>query len=432
MATHLVWFGNNLRVKDNQILREACKAERVIAVYFFDPRHFEKNDFGFKKTERFRAKFLIESVLALKENLANLNISLLTFTAKPEDKIPELIETFHIDGVFYQEEWTSEEMTVINEVKARAPKACSFVSFFDQFLFHPEDIPYTSFTDIPNVFTTFRKKCEAKVQVRPIISIPAPKAKQNLVDDPTSLPSLKDLGLKEFSPDYRSAFPFHGGESAAEKRIQEYFWETEQLVFYKRTRNGLVGKDYSSKLSAWLANGSISARTIYWEVKQFEKEVTKNQDTYWLIFELIWRDYFKYVSLKFGNQIFQLGGILNREYKWKTDNAKTLEWIHGNTPDDFVNANMLELKHTGWMSNRGRQNVASYWSKYLQQDWRIGASYFESMLMDYDVHSNWGNWMYNSGVGNDPRNRTFNTQRQANMYDPNKRFQKIWLQPTLF
>ena len=84
------------------------------------------------------------------------------------------------------------------------------------------------------------------------------------------------------------------------------------------------------------------------------------------------------------------------------------------------------------MSNRGRQNVASYWSKHLQQDWRIGASYFEAMLLDYDVHSNWGNWMYNSGVGNDPRNRTFNTQRQAERYDPNKNFQNLWLQPTLF
>ena len=163
-----------------------------------------------------------------------------------------------------------------------------------------------------------------------------------------------------------------------------------------------------------------------------EDDVESNESTYWLIFELIWRDYFKYVSLKHGNQIFKIDGILQKEYDWHTNKAAKEDWINGKTADDFVNANMIELKKTGWMSNRGRQNVASYWSKHLKQDWRIGASYFEAMLIDYDVHSNWGNWMYNSGVGNDPRNRTFNTKSQAERYDPNKKFQSLWLQPTLF
>ena len=103
------------------------------------------------------------------------------------------------------------------------------------------------------------------------------------------------------------------------------------------------------------------------------------------------------------------------------------EWTDGRTADDFVNANMIELKNTGWMSNRGRQNVASYFAKTLKLDWRIGAAYFESMLLDYDVHSNYGNWMYVSGVGNDPRDRIFNLKRQAEMYDHDKRFRNHWL-----
>ncbi len=80
------------------------------------------------------------------------------------------------------------------------------------------------------------------------------------------------------------------------------------------------------------------------------------------------------------------------------------------------------------MSNRGRQNVASYWAKEWKQDWRIAAKYFESMLIDYDVHSNYGNWMYNSGVGNDPRDRVFNIKRQAEMYDAKGTYQKLWLE----
>ncbi len=432
MSNHLIWFGNNLRVNDNQLLDLACQGDRVIAVYFFDPRHFEFDAFGFKKMERFRAKFLLETVQQLKQSLDTLNITLLTYFDRPEHKIPALVNKHQIDALFFQKEWTSEEMDIIKSVKAKLPSHLKVVEHYDQFLFHPDDIPYKTFEAIPDVFTQFRKLCEQKANVRPSTRIPKKMPDNNRIDNKTIIPTLEKLGLELVVNDQRSAFTFKGGESSALQRVQHYFWNSKKLAFYKRTRNGLVGTDYSSKLSAWLANGSLSARTIYWEVKRFEEEVEQNQDTYWLIFELIWRDYFKYVSLKYGNQIFKIEGIMNRTYEWYREQHVLLNWINGQTEDDFVNANMLELKHTGWMSNRGRQNVASYWAKHLQQDWRIGAAYFESMLIDYDVHSNWGNWMYNSGVGNDPRNRTFNTKRQAEMYDPNRKFQQLWLQPTLF
>lgn len=112
--------------------------------------------------------------------------------------------------------------------------------------------------------------------------------------------------------------------------------------------------------------------------------------------------------------------------------ADIKNWINGTTAAPFVNANMIELQQTGWMSNRGRQNVASYFAKDLLIDWRIGAAYFEAMLIDYDVHSNYGNWMYVSGVGNDPRNRKFNIELQASNYDGQSKFQNLWLQQQLF
>ncbi len=138
------------------------------------------------------------------------------------------------------------------------------------------------------------------------------------------------------------------------------------------------------------------------------------------------------MSLKNGNKLFKIGGLLEKEYQWKTNNVQIKEWINGETKEPFVNANMIELKRTGWMSNRGRQNVASYFAKNLELDWRIGASYFESLLLDYDVHSNYGNWLYVSGVGNDPRDRTFNVKLQAERYDKNGKFQRLWLQNHLF
>lgn len=102
-------------------------------------------------------------------------------------------------------------------------------------------------------------------------------------------------------------------------------------------------------------------------------------------------------------------------------------WINGKTCQPFIDANMRELLHTGRMSNRGRQNVASYMVYDLKLDWRMGAWWFERMLIDYDPCSNSGNWQYVAGVGNDPRvGRRFDPERQALMYDPEGSFQNLW------
>ncbi len=430
--TALIWFRNDLRVYDNSSLSLAARHDQVLGVYFFDPRHYEKDTFGFIKTGKYRAQFLRETVIELQESLKAMGIPLLVFHARPEESFTGLIRTYDIKKVYLQNEWTEKKNNVLEAVKKAAGKGVSFVESYDQFLFHPEDLPYDSFAHIPNIFTQFRKKCEKASRVRPCLQVPQEKKSNTSSFSPTEVPNLETLGFEEFRIDSRTAFPYSGGEAQARKRIQDYFWESRKLSYYKHTRNGLVGTDYSSKLSPWLANGSISARAIYWEVKNYEKKVVKNQDTYWLIFELIWRDYFKYVSLKYGNKIFQIGGILDKNYRWHRSEEALKAWISGSTDEPFVNGNMKELAATGWMSNRGRQNVASYWSKELKQDWRIGAAYFESMLLDYDVHSNWGNWMYNSGVGNDPRDRKFNVRMQAERYDSSGTYRRLWLQETLF
>lgn len=423
----LVWFTKDLRVRDNHSLSKALSEnEKVIGVYCFDPRHFENTKYGFKKTEKFRAKFLIETVENLRKNLEKLNISLLVFYEKPEVIFPQLVKKHQINSIYCQREWTSEEVAVCKNIQQKSPD-CKLIQTYDQFLFHPNDIPYSDFSEIPEVFTNFRKKVEANTKVRKCDGKPEIQHKTNLVENNTEIPTLSDLGLEDFETDSRSAFPFKGGEDAAEKRLKEYFWETENLKNYKVTRNGMLGEDYSSKFSAWLSNGSLSPRFIYEEVKRFENEITENESTYWLIFELLWRDYFKYVSLKHGSKIFQLKGISQKELVWNNDSETFKTWIEGKAKEPFVNANMKEIAVTGFMSNRGRQNVNSFWAKELLQDWRIGAAYFESMLVDYDVHSNWGNWMYNSGVGNDPRDRKFNIKMQAERYDEDEAYQKTWL-----
>ncbi|QNM85836.1 DASH family cryptochrome [Polaribacter pectinis] len=429
--TGLVWFRNNLRVNDNSSLKEATENhKKVIAVYFFDPKYYKVDEFGFQKTAKFRAKFLIETIEDLQKNLSDLNITLLTYFNAPEDKIHTICDEFSIDTIYTQKEWTKEEIDTNDLVKNTLSDNIPFVEDYDQFLYHPETVS-NDFSNTPNVFTQFRKKIEKTVEIQEISSI-SKLPDDNLVENSTEIVSLRDLGFDDFEENKKSAFPFSGGENSALERLYNYFFETKKVAFYKKTRNGLIGTDYSTKFSAWLANGSISAKTIYWKIKEFEAEFGANQSTYWVIFELIWRDYFKYISLKYDSKIFKIGGILEKEYHWNSDSEIIQKWIHGETKDDFVNANMIELKETGWMSNRGRQNVASYFAKELLQDWRIGASYFESMLLDYDVHSNYGNWMYVAGVGNDPRDRKFNTKLQAERYDTNHKFRKLWLEKTLF
>ena len=430
--TALVWFRNDLRTLDNKILTQATEQyEKVIGLYVLDPNRFTTTRWGFKKTERFRAQFLLESLADLRHQLQLLGIPLYVEFQSTVKAVPEFFENFEAAALFYQEEWTEEESQESRQVLSLLPKTASVKHCKDQFLFHPDDVPI-QIGNLPEVFTVFRKKCEKYGSVQALVNKPQKTQPDAQWPDIQPIPTLEELGLEHIESDSRSAFPFKGGSQEAALRLDHYFWKTKKLSYYKNTRNGLLGLDYSSKFSPWLANGSISPRQIYWAVKDYEKEIQKNSSTYWLIFELIWRDYFKYISLKHGNKIFKLGGILEKSYRWKTDPHLFVDWANGQTEEPFVNANMIELKQTGWMSNRGRQNVASYFAKNLWMDWRMGAAYFESLLLDFDVHSNYGNWMYVAGVGNDPRDRKFDVAWQAERYDPDGKYQNRWLQQTLF
>jgi deoxyribodipyrimidine photo-lyase len=221
---------------------------------------------------------------------------------------------------------------------------------------------------------------------------------------------------------------FKGGSLAAKERVQYYCSEPERLGQYKQTRNGMVGADYSSKFSPWLSVGSISPVEIYHAIRDYEELHGANESSYWLIFELLWRDFFQYTLWVHGDKVFQYDGFGKGRGPLKVSNETALSnWCEGRTGNDFVDACMRELVATGFMSNRGRQNVASYLVHDLQQDWRRGAEFFEYHLLDYDVASNWCNWAYIAGVGNDPRaGRRFNIDKQASDYDPNHTFRNHW------
>lgn len=432
MKTALVWFKTDLRIHDNETLVKAIsQSETIIPVYCIDETHFATTEYDFKKTGSFRTQFLFEALVDLDSNLKAIGSGLIVVKGKPEIEIPKLVQHYKATKVFAKREVCYEEKQTEALVQNELFKVrCELETFSTSTLYHAEDLPF-SIKDIPDVFTNFRKKTEKDAKVR--LTFEKPIQINSPVIEPLYLPSLQTLGL-EFSPiDKRAAIQFKGGETEAIKRLNHYFFESKCISNYKETRNGLVGADYSSKFSAWLAMGCISARFIYQELKKYEDQFGANESTYWLIFELLWRDYFRFMMKKYNAKFFQQAGIQEKGIAVTKHNRQELQdWIDGKTGVDFVDANMIELKLTGFMSNRGRQNVASYLCNDLKIDWRYGAAYFEQQLIDNDVCSNWGNWAYLAGVGNDPRgNRYFNIEKQALDYDKAKEYRNLWLKPKL-
>ncbi len=428
MRRSIVWFKTDLRLHDNETLIKAIsQSDEIIPVYCFDDSQFETTEFGFKKTGNFRAQFLLESIIDLDKNLRSIGSGLLILKGKPEVEIPKIVQEYKVSKVFAKREVSYEEKQKEARVQEELFKLkCELKTFSTSTLYHAEDLPF-SIKDIPDVFTNFRKKTEKDSFIR--VSFEEPKELKSPEIESLKLPTLEELGL-DFQPiDSRAVLPFKGGETEAIARLNHYFFETKCISEYKETRNGLVGADYSSKFSAWLALGCISPRFIHDELKKYEKQFGANESTYWLVFELLWRDYFRFMMKKYNAKFFQQAGIQSKGIPVNKHNTSQLqEWIDGETGVDFVDANMIELKLTGFMSNRGRQNVASYLCNDLKLDWRYGAAYFEQQLIDYDVCSNWGNWAYLAGVGNDPRgNRYFNIEKQASDYDKDKKYRNLWL-----
>ena len=424
MSTAIVWFRKELRIHDNEALVKALENhEKVFLFYCFEETEFSETPFGFDKTGNFRAQFLIESVQNLRVNLQTLGAELIVRKGNTAEHIARLTAAIEVEKIYAFKDIHSEEIAIQNQVE-QLGIPIDYSS--GQTLFHVNDLPH-KIGETPKIFTQFRKGVEKKSKIREMFPTPKQIPNPEKSIEFGEIPSLTELGLSVTEKDNRAIFDIKGGENEALERLQHYFYDTEELSWYKQKRNGLIGADYSSKFSLWLWNGCISPRKIYWEIKKYEEEVASNQSTYWLIFELIWRDYFKLISLKHGTAIFKQKGIKTEDHVRSTDREKFDLWAKGQTGIPFIDANMRELNQTGFMSNRGRQNVASFLVKELGLDWRMGAECFESKLIDYDVASNYGNWMYIAGVGNDPRDRYFNTILQAKRYDEKGNYVKLWL-----
>jgi deoxyribodipyrimidine photo-lyase len=296
-----------------------------------------------------------------------------------------------------------------------------------------DDLPF-AIDQLPEVFSNFRRLVEKSCRVRAPLAVPSlaalsgslradAEASANATMAAADLMEAREAAV---TTDPRAAFTVHGGRSHGLARMQRWFWETDCIARYKQTRDGLVGADFSSRLSSWLALGTLSPREVAAEIRRYEAERVANDSTYWMFFELLWRDYFHFWVRRWQGRAFKASGVLGRTPCGAQDREAFLRWCEGSTGEPFIDASMRELAATGQLSNRARQNVASWLARSEGIDWRWGAAWFESQLIDFDVGPNWGNWQYVAGVGNDPRNRVFDVRAQASRYDEDGAYRACW------
>ncbi|PTS82301.1 DASH family cryptochrome [Pseudomonas sp. HMWF032] len=424
----LLWFKQDLRLDDHPALQAGMTAECLLPVYVLDPAQLQLNAFGMRRMGVHRARFLLESLMALEGELRQRGSHLLVVIGSAEQVIPRLVNQLKLNQVLTLEEMAPDECAQLDRV-ARNLGTTPLLLAPANNLLRSEDLPF-SLKQFPHVFSRFRSLVEERLLVfQPAL---APEYLPRLPDGALALlqplPTLSQLGLGEPLSVPASAFPFSGGEPAALSRLRDYLWKSQGVRQYKETRNGMIGSEYSSKFSPWLANGSLSARRVIAELRRHEAQYKRNDSTHWLWVEMLWRDFFRWTLARHGSALFKAGGLKATERAPQQLDQRFQEWSRGRTGMPLIDANMRELAATGFMSNRGRQVVASYLINDLQQDWRHGAAWFEEHLIDYDPASNWGNWAYLVGVGNDPRhNRVFNALRQAREYDPEAHYVSLWL-----
>lgn len=425
-----VWFRNDLRIHDHQPLIEALnRAQKVIPIYCFDPRAYTAAEGGTSRTGPYRAGFLLQSVQALKEELQSKGADLVILKGSPEEELVRFTVANGISQVLAFKEVTAEEIGISDLVEEKLWKHKVSMDFFlGNTLFNKEDLPFPV-KDIPDTFAVFKKRIERDSHVRACFDAPATIPFPEDLQAGT-VPTLEELGFTEPKADNRAVLEFKGGEKAGLERLHEYIWEKELIKNYKNTRNGLLGADYSSKLSPWLSLGCLSPRKVYHEIKAYELGKISNGSTQGLFYEILWRDYFRFVFKKYGSSLFMEAGIKGamppRNESTETDFFN--RWKNGLTGIPFIDANMRELSASGFMSNRGRQVVASFLIYDCKVRWTLGAAWFEELLIDYNPATNWGNWAFTAGVGNDPKsNLRMNIIKQATDFDSKGEFVKYWI-----
>lgn len=420
--TILVWFRNDLRVHDNEILWQALeRADKVVPVYIFDPRHYVVDEKGLSKTGIIRAKFILESVLDLRLSLQALGADLLVASGYPEELLLSLAERYNVKEVYHHREVAEEETHVSTLVEESLWKnRLNLKHFIGHTLYHKEDLPFP-IKDIPDTFATFRKKVERETSIRPTVNTPD---QVMLPDDfeAGDIPTLKELGYADTAIKMANKSVFKGGETEALKQLNAIITGGQP----DQDNDFVMGE--GTVLSPWIALGCLSAHTLYHTVKRFEERGLSKRTAGAIVTGLLWRDYFRFMFKKHGNRFFTLKGFSEEVPHESKEAEKRFDlWKNGETGEPIIDAAMNQLNTIGFMPNIPRALAAHYLIHEMGVNHLLGAAYFEDKLIDYGPASNYGNWAHIAGVGSSVKdNGIKDIKKLKALFDPNGEYVKRW------
>lgn len=407
----LYWLSDDLRLRDNPALAAAAKDDTLTVLFCTDAGRFTTDRFGNRQMGAHRWRFQREALLDLQHSLSELGQTLNLVTGNPLEIVSDLILTGRFNRVIRTRQHSSAETLLWQHLTESFPDI-SFEQYDSATLYQQKAIPFGE--TFPATFTQFRKSIDA-VTFRPTAATPT------RLPAPTAFEKRSQLAQAPTESSFLA-----GGETAGAQHLEDYF-STDAASTYKDTRNNFIGERFSTGFSPWLAQGCLSSVQIYERLSAYESDHGANESTRWILFELMWREFFRWHGNHYGAALFSFTGIADKRPLTTFYPDRFFKWRDGRTPWPIVNACMNELKHTGLLSNRGRQIAASCLVNELGLDWRCGAGYFAEQLIDYDACSNWGNWQYIAGVGSDPRGgRHFNLEKQTETWDADGKYRQKW------
>jgi deoxyribodipyrimidine photo-lyase len=412
---HLFWHRRDLRVPDNRGLAAATADDTTLPVYIVDHDMLER-------LGRRQRAFMIEGVRALKARYQELGSDLLIREGPPATTLARVAEEYDADTVYYNHHYRPARRHRQQQVDEGLSTRCSI----DLTLVDPADLA----PSYPN-HSQFHTDWQAKPKPTPAV---VQRDALAAVDDETT---IDDIPISEEAtvddaapnPDATDSDRPAAGYAAARDRYDSFL--ADGIETYDDTRDDMqaaverpVGA--VSRLSPYLAAGMIGIREVWADATEHYDAADKNADD-----ERAARNIEKYrYELSWREQNYHLlhynPTLLTENYKslpnriaWENDPDEIAAWKAGETGYPLVDAGMRQLNQEGYIHNRPRQNVASFSTKHLLIDWRIGARYFAEQLLDHDPANNYANWQWIASTGTDSVDvRIFDPVAQLSKYDP--------------
>lgn len=411
---NLFWFRRDLRIHDNAGLYEALKVGKTYCVFIFDTDILD----SLKAQDR-RLPFLYEAVKNLKHSLQNLGVDLIIQYGQAKNIIPQLAHELKVECVYSNEDYEPLAIQRDDYVKG-ALSHIEFKQYKDSVIFSKKEI-LTDSKQIYSVFTHYKNKWLKTVEPFYYKSYPCDKYYSNLIK--TSNPELsEEVSLESMGFDMTKNTQLIASEEKAKKIFLQFC--QKKIKNYTDNRN-YPSIDGTSFLSVYLRFGLISIREIVAHLYQLG---IKNGIDTWLS-ELIWREFYMQILFNYPHVATQSFKSEYIQLQWQNNQDLFQLWCEGKTGYPIVDAAMAQINQTGFMHNRLRMVVASFLTKDLLLDYKMGEAYFAEKLIDYELASNNGGWQWCASTGCDaqPYFRIFNPASQSKNYDKDAQFIKKWL-----